>query len=94
MKPSVETVKGFPSFPVVEREDNKVDWWKTIADLLEIIERHKTPARKFWAELSDEKRGEIISSYLPIEKDRNKKKRIKIIQRSLPEDNWETCYYI
>ena len=75
--PPLKRLKGFPSFPVVEREDNKVDWWKTIADLLEIIERHKTPARKFWAELSDEKEGEIISSYLPIEKDRNKKEENK-----------------
>lgn len=68
-------LKGFPSFPVVERRENEVDWWNTINEVKKLIDDKREAGRAFWSGVPEEKRNSILEgyNYLPNENDRKKK---------------------
>ncbi|HBR17948.1 MAG: hypothetical protein A3G39_04675 [Deltaproteobacteria bacterium RIFCSPLOWO2_12_FULL_43_16] len=68
-------LKGFPSFPVVERRENEVDWWNTINEVKKLIDAKRDMGRVFWSGVTAEKRNTILEgyNYLPNENDHKKR---------------------
>lgn len=71
----LQRLKGFPSFPVVERHENKVDWWGTVNEFKKLLSEKKEVGKTFWCGLSKEKKQEVLLPYLPAAEDRKKEKK-------------------
>jgi hypothetical protein len=53
-------LKGFPSFPVIERLSNAVNWIETANNFSALANAYTEMARRFWAGIPDEERESIL----------------------------------
>ena len=71
----LQRLKGFPSFPLVERQANEVDWWDMVCNVKKLINEKKEDGKVFWQNLAGYKRQEALLPYLSSEEDRKKGKK-------------------